>query len=210
MYLRKTIKNKGNPAENLRLKVSVKDIIIKNCAQVRSYVGMDEQALKMVHESSGAVLARKNEILQGALGSLLQDAEAVSIAQRAGLDPERAKALLEYWLSLTLQGGYDERHCLEVARIGLAHVKAGVPAKLMVAQMTAFAREILRHFPGDLTHACAIIQALGWNLAVMIHSYEIIRQRVFGEATGISEEVYGRLVHVYARELYEEISKELK
>ena len=40
--------------------------------------------------------------------------------------------------------------------------------------------------------------------------YEVVRQRIFERATGINEDVYNRLIRIYARELAQEISQELR
>lgn len=165
--------------------------------------------MKLLREVSGSVLAQKNEIVDGAMASLLQEETCLSIAQRAGLSAEKARALFLYWLELVFTGGYDEKHSLQVAKIGLAHVKAGVPPIFMVNQMGAFAREIIKRCSCDPQHLQAVMQALFWNLAVMLHSYEIIRMVVFGEATGISSEVFERLVNLYAKDVYSQLAKEL-
>jgi hypothetical protein len=183
--------------------------IIDSGHRSRRYLGINDEALRLLREVSGSVLAHKEEIVDGAMASLLQEEVCVSVAQRAGLSAERARALFLYWLELVFNGGYDEKHSLQVAKIGLAHVKAGVPPIFMVNQMGAFAREIIRRCSCDPKHLEALIQALLWNLAVMLRSYEIIRLMIFGEATGISSEVYERLVHLYSKDAYSQLAREL-
>jgi hypothetical protein len=195
-----------------RAKPAVEDIlrgIIDIGHRSRRYLGINDETLKLLREVSGSVLAQKNEIVDGAMASLLQEETCLSIAQRAGLSAEKARALFLYWLELVFTGGYDEKHSLQVAKIGLAHVKAGVPPIFMVNQMGAFAREIIKRCSCDPQHLQAVMQALFWNLAVMLHSYEIIRMVVFGEATGISSEVFERLVNLYAKDVYSQLAKEL-
>jgi hypothetical protein len=176
----------------------------------RRYLGINDETLRLLREVSGSVLAHKNEIVDGAMASLLQEETCLSVAQKAALSAERARALFLYWLELVFTGGYDEKHSLQVAKIGLAHVKAGVPSIFMINQMGAFAREILKRCSCDPKHLEAVMQALYWNLAVMIYSYEIIRGMVFREATGISSEVYDRLVHLYSKDVYSQLAKELE
>ena len=195
-----------------RAKPAVEDIlrgIIDIGHRSRRYLGINDETLKLLREVSGSVLAHENEIVDGAMASLLQEETCLSIAQRAGLSAEKARALFLYWLELVFTGGYDEKHSLQVAKIGLAHVKAGVPPIFMVNQMGAFAREIIKRCSCDPQHLQAVMQALFWNLAVMLHSYEIIRMVVFGEATGISSEVFERLVNLYAKDVYSQLAKEL-
>ena len=195
-----------------RAKPAVEDIlrgIIDIGHRSRRYLGINDETLKLLREVSGSVLAHENEIVDGAMASLLQEETCLSIAQRAGLSAEKARALFLYWLELVFTGGYDEKHSLQVAKIGLAHVKAGVPPIFMVNQMGAFAREIIKRCSCDPQHLQAVMQALFWNLAVMLHSYEIIRMVVFGEATGISSGVFERLVNLYAKDVYSQLAKEL-
>lgn len=175
----------------------------------RRYLGINDETLRLLREVSGSVLAHKNEIVDGAMASLMQEEACLSIAQKAALSAERARALFLYWLELVFTGGYDDKHSLQVAKIGLAHVKAGVPQIFMVNQMGAFAREILKRCSCDPQHLQAVMQALFWNLAVIIYSYEIIREMVFERATGISSEVYDRLVHLYSKDVYSQLAKEL-
>jgi hypothetical protein len=175
----------------------------------RRYLGINDETLRLLREVSGSVLTHKNEIVDGAMASLLQEEACLSVAQKAALSAERARALFLYWLELVFTGGYDEKHSLQVAKIGLAHVKAGVPPIFMINQMGAFAREILKRCSCDPKHLEAVMQALYWNLVVMIYSYEIIREMVFGRATGISSEVYDRLVHLYSKDVYSQLAKEL-
>jgi len=175
----------------------------------RRYLGINDETLRLLREVSGSVLTHKNEIVDGAMASLLQEEACLSVAQRAGLSAERARALFLYWLELVFTGGYDEKHSLHITKIGLAHVKAGVPPIFMINQMGAFAREILRRCSCDPKHLEAVMQALFWNLAVMARSYEMIRLMVFREATGISSEVYERLVHLYTKDAYSQLAKEL-
>ncbi|WP_288008007.1 protoglobin domain-containing protein [Thermofilum sp.] len=175
----------------------------------RRYLGITDETLRLLREVSDSVLAHKNEIVDGAMASLMQEETCLSVAQKAALSTERARALFLYWLELVFTGGYDEKHSLQVTKIGLAHVKAGVPQIFMVNQMGAFAREIIKRCNCDPEHLQAVMQALYWNLAVMIYSYQIIRVMVFGRATGISSEVYDRLVHLYSKDLYSQLAKEL-
>jgi len=175
----------------------------------RRYLGINDETLRLLREVSGSVLAHKNEIVDGAMASLLQEEACLSVAQREGLSVERARALFLYWLELVFTGGYDEKHSLQVTKIGLAHVKAGVPPIFVINQMGAFAREILRRCSCDPKHLEAVIQALFWNLVMISRSYEMIRLMVFREATGISSEVYERLVRLYSKETYSQLAKAL-
>jgi len=191
---------------------TVEDIIrqiINAGHRSRRYLGINDETLRLLREVSGSVLAHKNEIVDGAMASLMQEETCLSVAQKAALSAERARALFLYWLELVFTGGYDDKHSLQVTKIGLAHVKAGVPQIFMVNHMGAFAREILKRCSCDPQHLQAVMQALYWNLAVMIYSYEIIRGMVFGRATGISSEVYERLVNIYSKDVYSQLAKEL-
>jgi len=189
---------------------NVVEEIFRACEKARPYVGVDDRTVEMLRKISGVVLAKKDVIVDSALASLLQEEECIAIAQRAGLSVERARSLLLYWLETVFRRDYDRKHCLEVAKIALAHVKAGVPPLFMVTQMGAFAREILNHLAGDAQQSRAVIQALFWNLAVMIQSYEVIRLMVFGKATGIGGAVYDRLVQLYAKEIYDVMAREIE
>ena len=49
---------------------------------------------------------------------------------------------------MVLNGKYDKDHVISIYRIGLAHAKAGVPERLMIMNMRAFMREIIRVLSG--------------------------------------------------------------
>jgi len=51
----------------------------------RRYLGINDEALRLLRGVSGSVLVHKEEIVDGAMASLLQEEACVSVAQRAEL-----------------------------------------------------------------------------------------------------------------------------
>ncbi|MEM0336139.1 MAG: hypothetical protein QXT33_07035, partial [Thermofilum sp.] len=58
--------------------------------------------------------------------------------------------------------------------------------------------------------AVAVVKALYWNLSIMLYSYSIVREVVRKRAIGVDEKLYERLIQVFAKEVYGELSSALK
>ena len=177
----------------------------------RDYLALGEEDVRVIHELGRVVLSRAEDVIEGAAKSLLGCEEAVKIADKAKLSVERAAELFNSWLKLTFEGNYDEEHARKVFRIGLAHTRAGVPERLMVLQMGAFAREILSvalEEEVEPSRLIPIMKALFWNLAIMIHSYDAAKKESLRRTTNISEALFERLVRISADEIYREFVNE--
>lgn len=99
------------------------------------YIGMSESDIEILHGVADHVLAKKQEILNNVLNSLLGDPDARKVVEMTGLQAERAAKLLELWLTNVFKGNYDLTHALTLFRIGLAHVRSGVDERLMINNM---------------------------------------------------------------------------
>jgi len=190
--------------------VPIKDVILRSCEEARAMLGIDEETVKIVHSSSADVLARRDELVSRALESLLKIERFSEALRRAGLDEAKAARLLNYLLNVVVQGGYDERHCLNVARLGLILLRSGAPAMIPFSVMMALATQMITVLFGNVTQVTAMVRAFAWHSLVATLGYELVRQSVFDRALGIREEVYSRVVDVYIKELYAEILNELK
>jgi glutaminase len=189
---------------------SLRTILVSGCEEFSSLLGITEDVKKNLKEIYKAISARKEEIVRTALDSISKNNDLAEALKKAGLDETRSKRLFEYWFTTIFQSDYGERHCLDVARIGLLLVRGGFPLHFLSPLVSVFLSETLKTSDGEPSHIVMLAKVFGWNLAVMILSYEIIRQRVFKKATGISEEVYNRLVDIYTRTFLNELAKELK
>uniref|UniRef100_A0A7C4BB10 Globin-sensor domain-containing protein n=1 Tax=Thermofilum pendens TaxID=2269 RepID=A0A7C4BB10_THEPE len=185
-------------------------VLISNCERFSSLFGITDDVKRMLRELSKNILARKGEIVAKALDLAMRDYEVSEALERAGLDEKKAKRFFEYWFTTVFQGNYDERHCLDIARIGLMLVRGGLPSTFLSTLVSAFLAETLETMGGDPKYASAMARAFGWNLAMMTLSYEILRERIFWKATGIHEEVYERLISIYSKRLMKELVEELK
>jgi hypothetical protein len=190
--------------------VPIKDVILRSCEEARAMLGIDEETMRIIHSSSADVLARRDELVSRALESLIKIERCSEALRRAGLDEAKAARLLNYLLGVVVQGGYDERHCLNVARLSLILLRSGAPAVIPVSVMTALATQTITALFGNITQVTAMVRAFAWHSLVAALSYELVRQSVFDEALGIREEVYNRVVDVYIKKLYSEILKELQ
>jgi len=175
------------------------------------YIELTPRDIAALHAVAPKILERSHEIASRVTESLLRDEDAKKIVEGTGLTVERANALFEKWLRQTFTGSYGLTHALEIFRIGLAHVRAGVDERLMTCNMGAFAREIARVLSEEgLAEAIpAAAKALFWNLTVMLYSYEYVKRLVVEEATGMKGELVKRLVRLYSQKVYERITGEL-
>ncbi len=168
------------------------------------YIGLTGEDIERLHSMAEKVLSKKDEIISGVMSSLTSDPDAVEVIRKTGLEAERAIKLFELWLTKVFKDQYDEKHALSVFRIGLAHVKSGVDERLMINNMGAFTREILKHI-NNVEDALVVSKALFWNLSIMIYSYEYVKNLVIEEAIGTSEELMKRLISLFSERVYKEL-----
>jgi len=170
---------------------------------------MGQAEVELLHKASHGVLEKGGEIVGEILGELFRDPEAVRIFQEAGLTREALEGMLRGWLVAAFQGDYGEKMCLEVSKIGLTLAAHGLSPGFVLAKLATVTEVISRHVAAGSLFP-VVLKALRWNLTVVMLGYEVVRQRIFERATGINENVYNRLIRIYARELAQEISRELK
>lgn len=183
--------------------------IVEMGKRCRSFLNITPDDVQALRAMAGRVAASADAIVSAAASSLLADPEGRECVQRSGLTLERAAELFKYWLAAVFGGDYGDRHAILVAKIGLAHVKSGVKEQLMVETMGAFARE-LAGLSSNTAEAVAVVKALYWNLSIMLYSYSIVREVVRKRAIGVDEKLYERLIQVFAKEVYGELSSALK
>ena len=170
---------------------------------------MGQAEVELLHKASHGVLEKGGEFVGEILGELFRDPEAVRIFQEAGLTREALEGMLRGWLVAAFQGDYGEKMCLEVSKIGLTLAAHGLSPGFVLAKLATVTEVISRNVSAGPLFP-VVLKALRWNLTVVMLGYEVVRQRIFERATGINEDVYNRLIRIYARELAQEISQELR
>jgi len=114
------------------------------------------------------------------------------------LSVERAVALFSEWL--TLLARWDEVHSApaeRISKIGNTHVYVGVKPRLMIMTMVNFmlsAYHILteKEFPPEVVSA--LLRMMGLSLVLMMEEYEEERLRNFRRMTGMSDELFERMM----------------
>jgi len=187
----------------------IMDVLNRFSLEAKKYLDLTDKDVSLLRRSSVFLLEKLDTIASNVLNSLLSNEEALNIAKRAGLSKEKAVDLFKYWYRLLLIGSFDERYAVEIFKIGLAHAKSGVSEKLMILNMGAFIRETLKAIKdtGDMELAIALSKIFMWNLCLMIYSYLYVRGEFFRESTGISKELFERLMLIKSKEAYERIRK---
>jgi len=187
----------------------LREVLANNCSQIAQFLGMGQAEVELLHKASHGVLEKGGEIVGEILGELFRDPEAVRIFQEAGLTREALEGMLRGWLVAAFQGDYGEKMCLEVSKIGLTLAAHGLSPGFVLAKLATVTEVISRNVSAGPLFP-VVLKALRWNLTVVMLGYEVVRQRIFERATGINEDVYNRLIRIYARELAQEISQELR
>jgi len=190
--------------------LSIKEYVGRLAGESREYLKLAAEDLERVRSVWPSLSKEVNPIISGVLNSLASNKEALEIAKKAGLSLERASELFHQWFRMVFEENYDEGHALKLFRIGLAHAKHGVSEKLMILTMGAFMGETLQALKGlQATGEVenSICKCFFWNLCIMLQSYDFSRQSSFSKATGISKQLFERLVRLKADEIYEQLEK---
>ena len=187
---------------------SLREVLANNCSQIAQFLGMGQAEVELLHKASQGVLEKSGEIVGEILGELFRDPESARIFQEAGLTREALESMLRGWLVSAFTGDYGEKMCLEVSKIGLTLASHGLSPTFVLAKLAAVTEVVSRHVPTNEVFP-VMLKALRWNLTVVMLGYQVVRQKIFEKATGISEDVYNRLIKVYAKELMQELSQEL-
>ena len=117
---------------------SLRTILISGCEEFSSLFGITEDVKKNLQEIYKAIYARKEEIVNTSIDLISQNNELLKALKKAGLDETKAKRLFEYWFTTIFQSDYGERHCLDVARIGLILVRGGFPLHYLSPLVSVF------------------------------------------------------------------------
>ncbi|RLG10179.1 MAG: hypothetical protein DRN64_03140 [Thaumarchaeota archaeon] len=173
--------------------------------ETKRYLEIDEEDVRRVHEISDKLLELSEEIISGALSSLLSSELASQIIKESGITRERAAEAFAEWLREALKGGYDLEHAKKVFMIGLAHARHGVHRRLMCLCAGAWLRELLKALEEvgeSIDSAISLSKLLIWNLVLMLHGYHVARNESLKRASGISPALFERLFRLKADEVY--------
>ena len=173
--------------------------------ETKRYLEIDEEDVRRVHEISDKLLEISEEIISGALSSLLSSELASEIIKESGITRERAAEAFAEWLREALKGDYDLEHAKRVFMIGLAHARHGVHRRLMCLCAGAWLRELLKALEevGEpIDSAISLSKLLIWNLVLMLHGYHVARNESLKRASGISPTLFERLFRLKADEVY--------
>ncbi|RLG02286.1 MAG: hypothetical protein DRN61_06745, partial [Thaumarchaeota archaeon] len=157
--------------------------------ETKRYLEIDEEDVRRVHEISDKLLEISEEIISGALSSLLSSELASKIIKESGITRERAAEAFAEWLREALKGDYDLEHAKRVFMIGLAHARHGVHRRLMCLCAGAWLRELLKALEEvgeSIDSAISLSKLLIWNLVLMLHGYHVARNESLKRASGIS------------------------
>ena len=173
--------------------------------ETKRYLEIDEEDVRRVHEISDKLLELSEEIISGALSSLLSSELASKIIKESGITRDRAAEAFAEWLREALKGDYDLEHAKKVFMIGLAHARHGVHRRLMCLCAGAWLRELLKALEevGEpIDSAISLSKLLIWNLVLMLHGYHVARNESLKRASGISPALFERLFRLKADEVY--------
>ena len=180
---------------------------------VRNYLMIADEDIERVKGSERLFFERLDEIVEGALRSLLSSELAQRFIERSGLTKERAAKLFKRWLTLFVKGGYDLDHAKEVFKIGLAHARYGVYDRLVCMCAGAWLREILKAIgEGDeddkIGLSISAAKLIFWNLIMMLEGYHVARVESLKKA-GISPQLADKLFMLKAEEVYKSFKERL-
>ncbi|HDD66636.1 MAG TPA: hypothetical protein ENG52_03325 [Nitrososphaeria archaeon] len=173
--------------------------------ETKRYLEIDEEDVRRVHEISDKLLELSEEIISGALSSLLSSELASEIIKESGITRDRAAEAFAEWLREALKGDYDLEHAKKVFMIGLAHARHGVHRRLMCLCAGAWLRELLKALEEvgeSIDSAISLSKLLIWNLVLMLHGYHVARNESLKRASGISPTLFERLFRLKADEVY--------
>jgi len=173
--------------------------------ETKRYLEIDEEDVRRVHEISDKLLELSEEIISGALSSLLSSELASQIIKESGITRDRAAEAFAEWLREALKGDYDLEHAKKVFMIGLAHARHGVHRRLMCLCAGAWLRELLKALEEvgeSIDSAISLSKLLIWNLVLMLHGYHVARNESLKRASGISPALFERLFRLKADEVY--------
>jgi len=179
----------------------------------RNYLMITDEDIEMVKHYEKLFLERLDEIVEGALRSLLSSELTQRFIESSGLTKERAMKLFKRWLALFVKGGYDLHHAKEVFRIGLAHARYGVYDRLVCMCAGAWLREILKAVgEGDVDDkirlSISAAKLIFWNLIMMLEGYHVARRESL-KKTGISPQLAEKLFMLKAEEVYSSFKERL-
>ena len=179
----------------------------------RNYLMITDEDIEMVKHYEKLFLERLDEIVEGALRSLLSSELTQRFIESSGLTKERAMKLFKRWLALFVKGGYDLDHAKEVFRIGLAHARYGVYDRLVCMCAGAWLREILKAVgEGDVDDkirlSISAAKLIFWNLIMMLEGYHVARVESLKKA-GISPQLAEKLFKLKAEEVYKSFKERL-
>jgi PAS domain S-box-containing protein len=147
--------------------------------EMQSYIGFSEAdaaALQRLHP-----IAKPHfEAIADEFYALIRTHEGAFAVLRDEAQARRLKGSLKVWLSELLSGPYDATYMDGRARIGHAHVRAGLPVRYVIAAMSRVRAALLRvvadGFAGDREANrevnLAVVRVCDLDLAILVESYK--------------------------------------
>jgi len=179
----------------------------------RKYLMIADEDVERVKGSERLFLERLDEIVEGALKSLLSNELAQRFIERSGLTKERTAKLFRRWLTLFVKGGYDLDHAKQVFKIGLAHARYGVYDRLVCMCAGAWLREILKvigecDVDDKIGLSISAAKLIFWNLIMMLEGYHVARVESL-KKSGIPPKLAEKLFMLKAEEVYKSFKERL-
>jgi len=179
----------------------------------RKYLMIADEDVERVKGSERLFLERLDEMVEGALKSLLSNELAQRFIERSGLTKERTAKLFRRWLTLFVKGGYDLDHAKQVFKIGLAHARYGVYDRLVCMCAGAWLREILKvigecDMDDKIGLSISAAKLIFWNLIMMLEGYHVARVESL-KKSGIPPKLAEKLFMLKAEEVYKSFKERL-
>ncbi|MCD6260213.1 MAG: hypothetical protein J7J28_00245 [Thaumarchaeota archaeon] len=179
----------------------------------RKYLMIADEDVERVKGSERLFLERLDEMVEGALKSLLSNELAQRFIERSGLTKERTAKLFRRWLTLFVKGGYDLDHAKQVFKIGLAHARYGVYDRLVCMCAGAWLREILKvigecDVDDKIGLSISAAKLIFWNLIMMLEGYHVARVESL-KKSGIPPKLAEKLFMLKAEEVYKSFKERL-
>lgn len=140
-------------------------------------IGFGPADLEAIRRVAPRLEPHINRIADRFYNRLLTDPEALSVFTGGPAQMERQRQFLTTWLRATLKGDYDSEFFDRLIRVGVTHVRTGIPQRLMVSGLEIIRQELelvldLEKVPPDSPERRSLAKALALNLAAMLESYK--------------------------------------
>jgi signal transduction histidine kinase len=146
---------------------------------LKRYVGFDSETSALLAALHPVAKPRFGELIEDFYGALSADPQARALITGGERQLERLRRTLEQWLDSGLQGPHDTTFAASRRRIGLVHVRIGLPQRYMFAAMNRVRARLLEIAEGAIgadearrrATVLAVHRLLDLELALMLDSY---------------------------------------